>query len=156
MATPSVMAPADPKPFVGHKGLYKAFAASLTGTALEWYDFAVYSAAAAVVFPHRLLPDIGPLTRAPCWPSPPTPWATFPGPSAASSSAGSVTEIGRKKVLVITLMLIGVATFLIGVLPTYGTIGVARPDHPGPPPLRTGRRRRRRVGRRSAALQRIR
>jgi hypothetical protein len=43
-------APRPGKP-IHPKGLYKAFAASLTGTALEWYDFAVYSAAAAVVFP---------------------------------------------------------------------------------------------------------
>src|SRR3954471_17820755 len=44
------------------KGLYKAFAASLTGTALEWYDFAVYSAAAAVVFPVVFFPATDPLT----------------------------------------------------------------------------------------------
>ena len=53
MANAPVQAPgaaARPDAPIRPQGLYKAFAASLTGTALEWYDFAVYSAAAAVVF----------------------------------------------------------------------------------------------------------
>ena len=43
-------------------GLIKAFAASLTGTALEWYDFAIYSASAALVFPQVFFPSEDPLT----------------------------------------------------------------------------------------------
>ena len=50
MANQSAMASAGTRPAVGRKDMYKAFAASLTGTALEFYDFAVYSAAAAIVF----------------------------------------------------------------------------------------------------------
>ena len=52
-------APALPDAPIRPQGLYKAFAASLTGTALEWYDFAVYSAAAARRIPYRLLPVVG-------------------------------------------------------------------------------------------------
>ena len=65
MANVPVPAPgAAPRPDepIHPKGLYKAFAASLTGTALEWYDFAVYSAAAAVVFPIVFFPSSDPMT----------------------------------------------------------------------------------------------
>src|SRR3978361_1190488 len=45
-----------PTPEINRRSLTKAFVASLTGTSLEWYDFAVYSAAAALVFPHLFFP----------------------------------------------------------------------------------------------------
>ncbi len=64
--------------------------------------------------------------------------------------------IGRKQVLVLTLLLIGVATFLIGLLPDLRHDRSRRADHPGAAAVRPGRRRRRRVGRRGAALQRVR
>ena len=126
MATPSVMAPADPKPFVGRKGMYKAFAASLTGTALEFYDFAVYSAAAAIVFPLIFFPASDPVTGTLLA------FSTYAVGYISRPVGGIIfgrlgDEIGRKKILVITLMLIGVATFLIGLLPTYDNIGVIAP-----------------------------
>ncbi len=49
---------------VDRRSLAKAYAASLAGTSLEWYDFAVYSAAAALVFPQLFFPDNDPLTGA--------------------------------------------------------------------------------------------
>ncbi len=126
MATPSVMAPADPKPFVGRKGMYKAFAASLTGTALEFYDFAVYSAAAAIVFPLIFFPASDPVTGTLLA------FSTYAVGYISRPVGGIIfgrlgDEIGRKKILVITLMLIGVATFLIGLLPTYDNIGIIAP-----------------------------
>ena len=55
-----------PPPVHGHRpGLVKAFAASLTGTALEWYDFAIYSASAALVFPQVFFPVFGSAHRNP-------------------------------------------------------------------------------------------
>ncbi|GAB2709679.1 MFS transporter [Arthrobacter bambusae] len=108
------------------KGLYKAFAASLTGTALEWYDFAVYSAAAAVVFPIVFFPSSDPLAGTILA------FSTYAVGYVSRPVGGIIfgrlgDRIGRKKVLVTTLMIIGVATVLIGVLPGYGSIGISAP-----------------------------
>ncbi|MDQ0799762.1 MFS transporter [Arthrobacter sp. SLBN-112] len=119
-------AASQPGPPIHPKGLFKAFAASLTGTALEWYDFAVYSAAAAVVFPIVFFPSSDPLTGTILA------FSTY-AVGYVSRPVGGVVfgrlgdRIGRKKVLVTTLMIIGAATVLIGVLPGYGSIGVAAP-----------------------------
>jgi MFS family permease len=106
--------------------MYKAFAASLTGTALEFYDFAVYSAAAAIVFPLIFFPASDPVTGTLLA------FSTYAVGYISRPVGGIIfgrlgDEIGRKKILVITLMLIGVATFLIGLLPTYDNIGVIAP-----------------------------
>ncbi|WP_299575059.1 MFS transporter [uncultured Williamsia sp.] len=108
------------------KGLAKAFAASLTGTALEWYDFAVYSAAAALVFPDIFFPDNDPLTGTLLA------FSTYAVGYVARPIGGFVfgrlgDVIGRKQLLVITLLLIGVTTFAIGLIPSYASIGVAAP-----------------------------
>ncbi|TWF76413.1 sugar phosphate permease [Pseudonocardia hierapolitana] len=113
-------------PEIDRRSLVKAFTASLTGTSLEWYDFAVYSAAAALVFPQLFFPDSDPLTGALLA------FSTYAVGYVSRPLGGFVfgrlgDVIGRKQVLVLTLLLIGVATFLIGLLPTYGTIGVAAP-----------------------------
>ncbi|MDR6692477.1 MFS family permease [Microbacterium sp. 1154] len=104
------------------RSLAKAYTASLTGTALEWYDFAVYSAAAAVVFPVLFFPESDPLTGALLA------FSTYAVGYLSRPVGGIVfgrlgDKIGRKKVLVITLLLVGIATFLIGVLPTYDAVG---------------------------------
>lgn len=117
----------DPtKPGIDRRSLVKAFTASLTGTSLEWYDFAVYSAAAALVFPQLFFPDSDPLTGTLLA------FSTYAVGYVSRPLGGFVfgrlgDVIGRKQVLVLTLLLIGVATFLIGLLPTYSTIGVAAP-----------------------------
>src|SRR3990170_232797 len=113
-------------PEIDRRSLVKAFTASLTGTSLEWYDFAVYSAAAALVFPQLFFPDSDPLTGTLLA------FSTYAVGYVSRPLGGFVfgrlgDVIGRKQVLVLTLLLIGVATFLIGLLPTYGTIGVAAP-----------------------------
>jgi MFS family permease len=119
MSTPAA-APPD------RRSLIKAFVASLSGTSLEWYDFAVYSAAAALVFPQLFFPGSDPLTGTLLA------FSTYAVGYVSRPLGGFVfgrlgDVIGRKQVLVLTLMLIGVATFLIGLLPTYATIGVAAP-----------------------------
>ncbi|CAN5173277.1 MFS transporter [soil metagenome] len=108
------------------KSLTKAFAASLTGTALEWYDFAVYSAAAALVFPAVFFPDSDPLTGTLLA------FSTYAVGYIARPVGGFVFGrlgdiIGRKQLLVITLLLIGATTFAIGLIPGYASIGVAAP-----------------------------
>jgi MFS family permease len=121
---PDPTKPATPE--IDRRSLAKAFTASLTGTSLEWYDFAVYSAAAALVFPQLFFPDSDPLTGSLLA------FSTYAVGYVSRPLGGFVfgrlgDVIGRKQVLVLTLLLIGVATFLIGLLPTYATIGVAAP-----------------------------
>ncbi|MDR7188241.1 MFS family permease [Microbacterium sp. BE35] len=104
----------------------KAFAASLTGTALEWYDFAIYSSAAALVFPRLFFPSEDPLT------SVLLAFATYAVGYVARPVGALIfgrlgDKIGRKHVLVFTLVLIGVATFIIGLLPTYDAVGIYAP-----------------------------
>ncbi|OLM15169.1 MFS transporter [Pseudonocardia sp. Ae505_Ps2] len=122
MTSPS----ASSSPPVDRRDLRKAFVASLTGTSLEWYDFAVYSAAAALVFPVLFFPAADPVTGLLlAFSTYAVGYVSRPLGGVVFGRLGDV--IGRKQVLVITLVLIGVATFLIGLLPTYGTIGVAAP-----------------------------
>ncbi|MGW0994731.1 MFS transporter [Streptomyces sp. NPDC002520] len=107
-------------------GVRRAFAASLAGTSLEWYDFAVYSAAAALVFGDLFFPSKNPLTGTLLA------FSTYAVGYVSRPLGGFVfgrlgDVIGRKKVLIATLVLIGAATFLIGVLPAYSTAGVAAP-----------------------------
>lgn len=116
-------APPAPEESLDRKSLLKAFAASLTGTSLEWYDFAVYSAAAAVVFPAIFFPASDPLTGTMLA------FSTYAVGYVSRPIGGIIfgrlgDRIGRKKVLVVTLMLIGLATFLIGLLPTYNNVGM--------------------------------
>jgi MFS family permease len=111
---------------VGRGPLIKAYTASLTGTALEYYDFAVYFAAAALVFPKLFFPDSDPLTGTLLS------FSTYAVGFLARPVGGIFfgrlgDKLGRTHVLVSTLLLIGVATVLIGLLPGYATIGVLAP-----------------------------
>jgi MFS family permease len=102
--------------------LRRAYTASLSGTALEYYDFAAYSVAAATVFGDVFFPsgdDLAGTMAA---------FSTYAVGYLARPLGGFLfgrlgDVIGRKKVLVYTLMLAGVATFLIGLLPTHAAIG---------------------------------
>ncbi len=104
------------------RSLHKAFAASLSGTALEWYDFAAYSVAAATIFGHLFFPSEDQLA------STMAAFSTYAVGYLARPLGGFIfgrlgDVLGRKRILVMTLVLTGVATFLIGVLPTYESIG---------------------------------
>ena len=106
--------------------LRRAFLASLSGTSLEWYDFSIYSAAAALVFPVLFFPGSDPVNGTLLA------FSTYAVGYLSRPLGGVVFGrlgdlIGRKQVVVTTLLLIGVATFLIGVLPTYGSAGVLAP-----------------------------
>jgi MHS family shikimate/dehydroshikimate transporter-like MFS transporter len=96
--------------------------ASLIGTTIEWYDFFLYGTAAALVFNRLFFPNSDPLMG--------TLYAfgTYAVGFFARPIGGIVIghygdKVGRKSMLVLTLVIMGVATFLIGLLPTYEQIG---------------------------------
>ncbi|MGW2184140.1 MFS transporter [Streptomyces sp. NPDC001732] len=100
--------------------------ATLTGTALEYYDLFVYAAMAALVFRTQFFPSHDPAT------STLTSFATLAVGYFARPIGGIVLShigdrFGRKPALLLSLMLAGGSTTLIGVLPTYGSIGLAAP-----------------------------
>ena len=101
--------------------------ASLVGTSLEWYDFFLYGTASALVFNKLFFPNFDPAVGTLLA------FATYAVGFVARPLGGIVfghfgDRVGRKQVLVVTLLIMGVATFLIGLLPTYATIGVAAPS----------------------------
>ncbi|MFD5121775.1 MFS transporter [Streptomyces sp. NPDC058385] len=111
---------------LGGSAVRRAFFASLTGTALEWYDFAIYSVAAALVFGDVFFPSEDPATGTLLA------FSTYAVGYVSRPLGGFVfgrlgDKLGRKKVLIATLVLIGAATLAIGLLPPYATIGVAAP-----------------------------
>jgi metabolite-proton symporter len=100
--------------------------ASAVGSALEWYDFFIYGMAAALVFGDLFFPKLDPAVGTLAA------FATFGVGFFARPFGGMVfghlgDRIGRKPVLIITLMLVGIGTFLIGLLPTYDTAGLWAP-----------------------------
>ncbi|MGW1716827.1 MFS transporter [Streptomyces sp. NPDC002156] len=109
------------------RDLTKAAVSGWLGTAMEFMDFQLYSLAAAIVFNKIFFPDVSPaigLIAA---------MATY-GVGYVARLAGAIyfgrmgDRIGRKKVLVITILLMGASTTLIGALPTYATIGILAPS----------------------------
>ncbi len=106
--------------------IVKVVFASLIGTAVEWYDFFLYGSAAALVFGALFFPNSDPVNATLLA------FGTYAVGFFARPLGGIVfghfgDRVGRKKMLVTSLMLMGVATFAIGLLPTYATIGVAAP-----------------------------
>jgi metabolite-proton symporter len=100
--------------------------ASLIGTSLEWYDFFLYGSAAALVFGKLFFPQFESLTGTLLA------FATYAVGFLARPLGGVIfghfgDRVGRRNVLVVTLLLMGGATFAIGLLPTYATIGIAAP-----------------------------
>ncbi|MHA6796609.1 MFS transporter [Pseudonocardia bannensis] len=100
--------------------------ASCVGTTIEFYDFFIYGTAAALVFPKVFFPALG--TAAGTVASFATfAVAFFARPVGAIVFGHYGDRIGRKRTLISTLLLMGTATVLIGLLPGAGTIGVAAP-----------------------------
>ena len=109
------------------KNMRRVALTSLAGTSIEWYDFFLYGTAAAVIFPKAFFPqDLPPMVLLIIS------FSTFAVGFVARPLGGVVfghfgDQVGRKRKLVIALMMIGVATTLIGLLPTYQSIGIAAP-----------------------------
>ena len=109
------------------KDMRKVALTSLSGTSIEWYDFFLYGTAAAVIFPKAFFPQDLP-TMVVLIAS----FSTFAVGFLARPLGGAIfghfgDRVGRKKTLVVALMMMGVATTLIGFLPTYQSIGVMAP-----------------------------
>jgi metabolite-proton symporter len=104
----------------------RAVLASTVGTAIEWYDFFLYGTAAALVFPAVFFP--GGSAFAGVLAAFGTQFVGFAARPIGAAIFGHFGDrVGRKATLVTTLMLMGISTFLIGLLPGFGTIGVAAP-----------------------------
>ena len=104
----------------------KVVGASLIGTTVEWYDFFLYGSAAALVFNKLFFPTADPLTGTLLA------FTTYAIGFLARPLGGVVfghfgDRLGRKKLLVLSLLLMGGATMLMGVLPTYASVGVLAP-----------------------------
>ena len=119
-----------PAPPVGTEpprtSIVKVVFASVIGTAVEWYDFFLYGSAAALVFGTLFFPESDPVTGTLLA------FGTYALGFAARPLGGIVfghfgDRVGRKQMLVLSLMMMGIATFAIGLLPTYATIGIAAP-----------------------------
>ncbi len=100
--------------------------ASFIGTTIEWYDYFIYGTAAALVFNKLFFPSLDPFTGTIAA------FGTFAAGFFARPIGGLVfghygDKLGRKTMLVTTLVLMGVSTFLIGVLPTHAQVGVMAP-----------------------------
>ena len=104
----------------------KVAVTALAGTSIEWYDFFLYATAAALVFPAAFFPGSSPAVGLILS------FGTFAFGFIARPIGGVLfghfgDRIGRKKTLVLALVIMGVASTMIGLLPTYGTIGIAAP-----------------------------
>lgn len=118
ITTPSSTIPANPRS--------RVILASLVGTTIEFYDFYVYATAAVLVFPHLFFPSGNETTAL---------LASFAifGAAMLARPLGAIffghlgDKYGRKNTLVGALLTMGIATFLIGLLPTYGTAGWLAP-----------------------------
>ena len=99
---------------------------ALAGTSIEWYDFFLYGAAAALIFPKAFFPEATPTMALILS------FGTFAAGFIARPVGGIIfghygDRIGRKKTLIIALLLMGISSTLIGLLPTYAMIGIAAP-----------------------------
>lgn len=115
----------DP-PEIQASGARRAVVSGTFGTALEWFDFAVYGTLSATVFPLLFFPGFDSNTAVLAS------FATFGAGMMARPLGGVVfgalgDKIGRRDVLMVTLVLMGASSVLIGLLPTYATIGILAP-----------------------------
>jgi metabolite-proton symporter len=108
------------------QSLPRVVLASLVGATVEWYDFFLYGAAAALVFNKVFFPESDPLVGTMLA------FGTYALGFVARPIGGIVfghfgDKIGRKKLLMVSLVMMGVATVCIGLLPTYAQVGIWAP-----------------------------
>ena len=111
---------------ISPQSIRRVVVASFIGTAIEWYDFFLYGTAAALVFNRLFFPNFDPIAGTMAA------FATYAVGFFARPLGGVVfghfgDRIGRKSMLVTTLMMMGLATFCVGLLPTYEQAGMLAP-----------------------------
>lgn len=124
--TAAPIKPSELTPAQRRREAHKVALGSFVGTSIEWYDYYLYGTAAALIFPAVFFPDDTPaigVIKA---------FATYAVGFAARPLGGFIfghfgDRIGRKSMLIITLILMGSSTFLIGLLPTHAQVGVWAP-----------------------------
>src|SRR5947199_4906073 len=121
MASSSVLAAMPPEE--RRRNMMRAVVASTVGTSIEWYYYFLFGTIAVLVFPHLFFPKSDPITGTL------NNYAIFfagflARPVGAWLFGTYGDRIGRKATLIATLLLMGIATFLIGVMPTYSSIGL--------------------------------
>ncbi|OOP64902.1 MFS transporter [Arthrobacter sp. SRS-W-1-2016] len=124
-SAPTDLTPGTPRT-VDERVTRKVALAALVGTALEWYDFFLFTTAAALVFNAQFFVSQDPFVAAM------GSFATLAVGFVARPIGGFIfgalgDKVGRKKILMVTIVGIGVVTGLIGLLPNYMTIGLAAP-----------------------------
>lgn len=104
----------------------KVALAGLVGTAIEWYDFFIYGTAAGLVFAPQFFPKVSPTVGTLAA------FSTFavgfiarPVGAAVMGHVGD--RVGRKRILVLSVLMMGLSTFAVGLLPSFATIGIAAP-----------------------------
>jgi MFS transporter, MHS family, shikimate and dehydroshikimate transport protein len=117
---------ANHSPTTDRRALLEAVVASTIGTTIEWYDFFLYGTATALIFRRLFFPEFDPFVGQLLS------FSTFTVGFLARPLGGVVfghlgDRVGRKSTLVATLLLMGVSTLLIGLLPTYHQVGAAAP-----------------------------
>src|SRR6478609_11964990 len=130
MSQPHPTAPAAPNPTRGSardgSEIRRVAGASLLGSVVEWYDFFLYGTMAALVFNSQFFPTFDPLVGTMIA------FATFAAGFVTRPLGGFIfghfgDRVGRKKMLVLTMLIMGLSTFAMGLLPTYASIGVWAP-----------------------------
>src|SRR5881409_179468 len=121
MASSSVLAAMPPEE--RRRNMLRAVVASTVGTSIEWYDYFLFGTMAALVFPHLFFPKSDPITGT--LNNYAIFFVGFLGRPLGAWLFGTYGDrIGRKATLIATLLFMGIATFLIGVMPTYSSIGL--------------------------------
>jgi MFS family permease len=123
----SAALPAESPDEHNEKNMRKVAGTALAGTSIEWYDFFIYGTAAALIFPTAFFPADMPATVALI-----ASFSTFAVGFIARPLGGIIfghygDRVGRKQTLVVALLIMGGGTTLIGLLPTYETIGIFAP-----------------------------
>ena len=108
------------------ESVWRVALASMVGTSIEWYDFFIFGAASALVFGRLFFPNVSELAGTLAA------FATFAVGFVARPVGGLVfghfgDRLGRKTMLVVTLTMMGLATFAMGLMPTFAAIGVWAP-----------------------------
>ncbi|MER6010838.1 MFS transporter [Streptomyces bluensis] len=125
-AAGSIEVPAKRPTVTNRSASRRVLLASTIGSAIEWYDFYLYSTASALVLGPLFFPNQSPTAGTLAA------FATYAAGFVARPLGGVIfghfgDRIGRKSMLVLTLLIMGVATFLVGVLPTYEQAGIVAP-----------------------------